>query len=365
MRYKGLNKNTKRLASGKKETYYYLGKGGSRILGEYGTPEFDDNYKAALRRLKDQPQNDLSSLIDRYVQSPDFLGLADATKKDYKYQIKSIEAAFADLPLSANGEHGARGMFLEWRDRRGLRSRRQADSAFRVLARIIAWGFDRGLVRANPCIRAGKLYNGSRRDKVWSEEQEASFMQAAGDDMKLAFLLALWTGQRQADLLRLTWSAYDGTHIRLKQKKTRAAVRILAGFPLRAALDAARAGYAEEGETASVQPVTILASSRRKPWNENGFRNAWRKVCLAAGIRGVTFHDLRGTAVTRMALAGCTVPQIATSTGHGLKDVASILDAHYLNFDPELGNEAIRKLEAKMLAQPIAQLKPKRAKRNS
>jgi integrase len=43
----------------------------------------------------------------------------------------------------------------------------------------------------------------------------------------------------------------------------------------------------------------------------------------------VTFHDLRGTAVTRLALSGCTVPEIATITGHALGDVRSILDANY------------------------------------
>jgi integrase len=38
--------------------------------------------------------------------------------------------------------------------------------------------------------------------------------------MDLPLLLALWTGQRQGDLLRLPWSAYDGEHIRLRQSKT-------------------------------------------------------------------------------------------------------------------------------------------------
>ena len=37
-----------------------------------------------------------------------------------------------------------------------------------------------------------------------------------------------------------------------------------------------------------------------------------------AGIVGVTFNDLRGTAVTRLALAECTEAEIATITGHSL-----------------------------------------------
>ena len=64
-----------------------------------------------------------------------------------------------------------------------------------------------------------------------------------------------------------------------------------------------------------------------------------------AGIVGVTFHDLRGTAVTRLAIVGCTEAEIATITGHSLRDVRSILDANYLHRDPALAESAIKKLE--------------------
>jgi len=68
------------------------------------------------------------------------------------------------------------------------------------------------------------------------------------------------------------------------------------------------------------------------------------KACKKAAITDVTF-DLRGTAVTRLALVGCTEAQIASITGHSLCDVRSILDAHYLHRDIELARAAITKLE--------------------
>lgn len=49
-----------------------------------------------------------------------------------------------------------------------------------------------------------------------------------------------------------------------------------------------------------------------------------------------------------MTLAECTEAEIATITGHSLRDVRSILDAHYLNRDLALDERAIRKLEAIM-----------------
>jgi len=49
--------------------------------------------------------------------------------------------------------------------------------------------------------------------------------------------------------------------------------------------------------------------------------------------------------VTRLAEAGCEVPEIATITGHSLKDVEAILDAHYLCWTTKLAVSAVAKLE--------------------
>ncbi len=161
--------------------------------------------------------------------------------------------------------------------------------------------------------------------------------------MHLPLLLGLWTGQRQGDLLGVTWSAYDGSHIRLRQSKS---VRVKArrpiyvtipvGAPLKVALD----------EAAKVKrSPTIVLNSEGSPWTPDGFRASWGKACKRAKIEEVTFNDLRGTAVTRLALVGCSEAEIATLTGHSLRDVRSIPDAHYLDRDLALAESAIRKLE--------------------
>ena len=128
-------------------------------------------------------------------------------------------------------------------------------------------------------------------------EDEAAFLQHAPAHLHLPLLLALWTGQRQGDLLRLTWSAYDGKNIRLRQSKTGVRVQVPVGAPLKAALD--------EAAKNKRSPI-ILLNSDGMPWTQDGFRASWGKAVDKAGIVGVTFNDLRGTAVTRLALAGCT-----------------------------------------------------------
>jgi integrase len=76
---------------------------------------------------------------------------------------------------------------------------RQADYAYGTLARILSWAHDRGLIEKNPCAKAGKLYHGTRVDKIWDKEDVARFLRTAPRYLQLA----INTGQRQGDILRL------------------------------------------------------------------------------------------------------------------------------------------------------------------
>jgi integrase len=233
-----------------------------------------------------------------------------------------------------------RGIFIDWRYELALKSKRQADYARRVLACVLFRAKDRGKITTNPCERGGRVYHGTRVDCIWSADDEAAFLKAAPVQLHLPLLLALWTGQRQGDLLRLSWSACNGSEIRLRQSKSvrrggrPVYVAVPVGAPLKAALDA----------MTKRSPI-ILVSSGDKPWTPDGFRSSWKKASRRAGIDTLTFNDLRGTAVTRLALVGCSEAQIATITGHSLNEVNSILDAHYLHRDIELARAAVHKLE--------------------
>jgi len=285
-----------------------------------------------------------------YQQSQNFLGLRDRTRADYVKQIVKIEQKLGDCPIKALSDPRTRGVFLDWRDELALKSKRQADYALTILGTVLGWAKERGKITVNPCERIGRVYNGTRVDFVWSIEDESAFLRSAPPHLHLPLLLALWTGQRQGDLLRLTWNAYNGSEIRLRQSKSigrhRRLVNVVipVGAPLKAALD--------EAAKNKRSPIVLLNSDGR-PWTEDGFRTSFNKARNKAGVVGLTFNDLRGTAVTRLALEGASEAQIVSITGHALNDVHSILDAHYLHRDPELARAAIHKLElgyAKRLA---------------
>jgi integrase len=202
-----------------------------------------------------------------------------------------------------------------------------------MAARVLSWAQDRGLITKNPCSSGGKLYHGTRVHKIWHDEEVSRFLHTAPPYLQLAMLLAINTGQRQGDLLRLPWSAYDGSTIRLRQGKTGAYVSIPVADALKDALDAAP----------RKSPI-MLTNSDGKPWSESGFQGAFGKAKTKAGIRGLTFHDLRGTAVVTLARAGCTEVEIYSITGHKPGDVRAILTAHYLPRDAEVAGNAIAKL---------------------
>jgi hypothetical protein len=65
--------------------------------------------------------------------------------------------AFADFPISALADRRTRGEFLAWRDKLAAKSRRQADYAWSVFARILSWGHNRRLALANPCATLSRL----------------------------------------------------------------------------------------------------------------------------------------------------------------------------------------------------------------
>jgi integrase len=297
-----------------------------------GTPEFVIQYRDAHASLRKPRAGTLMSLIAEFKASAEFRQLAPSSVRAYTSYIRLIEDEYGELPLAALEDRRVRGEFKAWRDRFAA-TPRKADYAWATLSRILSFAKDRGLIATNPCEGGGRLYSADRTDKIWRDADVEAFLKVAAPELALAMLLALWTGQRQGDLLRLPWSAYDGRHIGLQQSKTGRRVTLPVGAPLRIALD----------RTERRGPM-VLTTLRGKPWTPDGFRTSWAKACKRAGITGLTFHDLRGSAVVRLAL---TVPQIATFTGHSLRDVEAILDAHYLGRDVQLAEIAVMKLETR------------------
>jgi len=325
---------TRRLASGAVAVHFYAWRGGPKITAEPGTPAFFAEWQAHVAArpglVATHHIGTLQEIITAYQQSVAFTSLADATRDGYVHRIRKIEARWGDLPLRALDAPAVRGDLLDWRDEIARTTPREADYCMTVLGRILSWALDRRRINSNPAERPGRVWRGSRADDVWSEDAIEAFLAACPAQLRLPTLLAIETGQREGDILRLTWTAYNGATIRLRQGKGGRRVQIPVSLRLKAALDATPR-----------RALTICTNSRGAPWTADGFKSTWGKH----RPEGLTFHDLRGTAATRLAIAGCSTPEIASLTGHSLTSVDAILDRHYLHRDQRLSESAVAKLE--------------------
>lgn len=336
MRVKGIHTTRATLADGTKRVYHYAWKGGPRINAEPGTPEFWAAYNKIVASRAEHTVGRLGDIIDEYLVSGEFKTVSTSHQRALRSYLELIRKQFGTMPLQVIEDRRVRGDFRKWRDK-FVATPRKADYAWTTLSRLMTFAIDRGHISVNPCTGAGRLYEADRADKIWGPAELRALLEAASAPLQQALMLALWTGQRQGDLLRLTWAAYDGRVIRLKQSKGKSRVPVPVGAPIRDMLDAM---------LAERKAVTILTNTKGQPWTSDGFRTSWDKAYKKAGIVDLHFHDLRGTAVTRLALAGATVPEIASITGHSLKTVQEILDKHYLGGRLELAEAAIKKLDS-------------------
>lgn len=70
-------------------------------------------------------------------------------------------------------------------------------------------------------------------------------------------------------------------------------------------------------------PETMLSNSRWEPWTPMGFGSRFNDAKNESAI-SVHLHDVRGTFVTRLMMAGLVDDEIAKITGWDTHDVATI-----------------------------------------
>ncbi|QDI83127.1 integrase [Methylorubrum populi] len=336
VRLRGINTVRAKLADGTEKVYHYHRATGTKLVGEPGTPEFIRSFQDAVRNTAlARSEGTVEWLIRQYRESRAWTELAAKTRESAAYDLKACEERWGSTLLTIVENPRSRPAFLKWHDNLAEKHPKAADAKLGRLARVFAWGVDRGHIRHNPVANFERAYRSDRAEMIWMPEHVAAFEAVASPEIRLAMMLALHTGQRQVDLLTLPWSAWDGTAVTVRsQSKSRRLVYVPATRALKAALDAAPR-----------RATTILVAPRGAAWRKRRFHELWSEAFAESKIaEDLHFHDLRGTAVTMLAEAGCTVPEIATITGHSQAHAQKILD-RYLARTRTLAESAIAKLD--------------------
>jgi hypothetical protein len=299
--------------------YYTPGRGGRgqgkrvRLPDDPHSPAFWEAYRALSGRDSASPQakaGTFDALIDAYLISADFLKKANSTQALNKHYLGIIRDVWGDM--RADGVRPKH--VLDLRDT-FAETPRKADELVSTLRTLFAWGRPRELAgETNPAIDIGKLSGGDGWAS-WHMDDIAYARQHLRPDLWHAAALALYTGQRQSDVLKMQWSAIRDGRITVRQGKTGKPLAILLHRELMLILD--------QIERRSIR---ILVNSRGKPW-ATGFRSAWQDAMNTEAfadfrLRRLVFHGLRKSAVNFLLEAGATVPETASVTGQSHQMVA-------------------------------------------
>jgi integrase len=282
--------------------------------------------------LRAQPDT-VGALIDGYKASRHWARLAPRTRRGYDQCLAILRDWAGAAPLAAITPRRVEALYASMYETRPS----YANAVLRVARILFAFAVADERIADNPARKIRMAGVKSAAGRIWTAAEVEAFAAAADargfTSIATAVAINYWLGQRPSDVRELPRDAVaaDGM-IRLTQSKTGARVALPAGaVPVIAArLAADRRAWSDR----RIHPTTLIADERTGgAYTENAFRRRFDviRAQAAAGrpeMRDIQFRHLRHTAVTRLAEAGCTTPEIAAITGHSLAGVDQILERY-------------------------------------
>lgn len=290
--------------------YYFRRKGYARapLPGLPGSPAFVAAYQAALNGearvtpSKTPARGSFKALCQEYELSAEFGQLGDLTRREMGYVIANLEQRHGEKPVALL----ERKHILRWRDELKAKPG-AANKMIRTLKSLLTFAADRDYRQDNPALGVKMLKIGEWRPWTPSELTAFEVRWCLGSQERLGFALALYTGQRRADLVKLTFSSIAGNAFSLTQGKTGSQLLV----PIHPSLQEALAAVHPRHKAA------ILTLKSGKPMNPIYFGHFMARAIGEAGLPDdCVLHGLRKCAAVALIDAGCTPHQAAAITGH-------------------------------------------------
>ena len=152
-------------------------------------------------------------------------------------------------------------------------------------------------------VRKPKLPQGRDRRLVADEETRLlSACQSVNPELAAIVGFAIETAMRQGEIIGMTWTMVD-----LRRRVVH--------------LPDTKNGQARDVPLSTAAERILAALPRRmdgKVWTytQEGMRASWRRALMQAAITGLTFHDLRHEATSRLFEKGFNPMEVSAITGH-------------------------------------------------
>ena len=270
--------------------------------------------------------------VAEYRALPAWQKLAVGTKRMYEPFMLSLDKIKGRQPVTTLTRSAIREVLG------GIDSDGRKIHCHAVLTRILGVAQDHDLIQHNPAAKMGLAHAG-KRNQLWTDADIECFLEHCtgphSEAVALHFALMENTAQRPGDCRLMQWGAYDGHRVELVQQKTRKLVWVPCPAPLVGILDAARK---------QATGITMVAKRDGQGLSDPTLRAAFAAIRRRAGLGHLQARDLRRTAIVRLAEAQCTVPEIASISGHSIDRTSQILEV-YLPRTRAMASSAIAKLD--------------------
>jgi integrase len=265
------------------------------------SPEF----WAAIRGLQGGTEPEVLTIngaCDLYLAWPPFRLLAKGTQVQYRHAMKTVRAAWGELPAAGLRPMHVRTVMDGFADKPG-----KANNMLTFLWALNKWG--RGYGHFEQSIVEGLArYQTGGGHKPWTAEQQEAGKAKLTGALRRGYFLARYTGQRGSDVIRLGETFVDDGGFRIRQKKTGRDI----WCPIEEALAAEMATWERVPGPYMRQDNGAAYSKRLFEIHFNAARAATPELA------GVTFHGLRATRVIELRQHGATTLQIQDQVGMSL-----------------------------------------------
>lgn len=269
--------------------------------------EESEMYRKMADLVREVPQkagNTLADYFDRYEREI-VPTLAERTQKDYKRHLKVLKTEFGEMHPDDLRPRDI-GRFLDVPKGKIHRVRIVA-----VLSAVYSKMVGKWYVaERNPCRDVEREKNPPRNRYITDEEFQAVYAIMPAR-MQIAMDLALLTGQRQGDILKLKWADVLEDGVTFRQSKTGQGRHVLLSDELKAVLTRAkqmlpfwpREYVLRTAPRRKKVDGKVLLVGGGKRYTSEGFRSVWQRFMRKAIEKGVikerfTFHDIRAKTVS-------------------------------------------------------------------
>jgi integrase len=213
--------------------------------------------------------------------------LAGNTVKQYEAAAERLKTYLAEFePRQVLPRHVA-ALKLHMADTPNMSNR-----VVSFLRMVFAYALERQLVDSNPCTGI-RRHAEKKRDRYLSDAEFAAICAHSSEYMRSIWEMCFLTGQRISDVLNIRLADISDQGIAFEQQKTGA--KLIVGMTP----DLAELLERIHALPRKVRGLTLFCTrGGGKPVSYATCKDAFRKACNSAGVKGATIHDLRAKSLT-------------------------------------------------------------------